>query len=145
MDGKRKSRVNENCLVARPCFNFSPLWDPVDRCVILEQIGRAGFIFCNKYCRVNFIQNSNNVIQNKKLKYEKEYKKTLTKTWTVTTSKSTFKLTLPLWGYEKRSPVSLSNTTFYGGLCSSWERLKFENIKCHFSENVSWWWSQKFH
>lgn len=109
------------------------------RCVILGQIDRAGFIFLNKYCQVNFTQNSNNVIQKQKLKYGKEYKKTLTKLppKTVTTGKSTFKLTPPLWGYEKRDPVSLSNTTFYGGLCSSWERLKLENIKCHFSENVS--------
>ena len=73
------------------------------RCVILGQIDRAGFIFCNKYCQVNFIQNSNNVIQKQKLKYGKEYKKTLTKLRPVTTSKSTFKLTPPLWGYEKRA------------------------------------------
>ena len=49
------------------------------RCVILGQIDRAGFIFFNKYCQVNFTQNSNNVIQKQKLKYGKEYKKTLTK------------------------------------------------------------------
>lgn len=111
------------------------------RCVILGQIDRAGFIFLNKYCQVNFTQNSNNVIQKQKLKYGKEYKKTLTKLppnrHNKTQQASQFKLTPPLWGYEKRNPVSLSNTTFYGGLCSSWERLKLGNIKCHFSENVS--------
>jgi len=108
------------------------------RCVILGQIGRTGFIFCNKYCQVNFIQNRNNVIQKQKLKYGKEYKKTLTKLRPNRHKKKVnFKLTPPLWGYEKRNPVSLSNTTFYGGLCSSWERLKLENIKCQFSENVS--------
>lgn len=108
------------------------------RSVILGQIDRAGFIFCNKYCQVNFIQNSNNVIQKQKLKYGKEYKKTLTKLRPNRHNKQVNFQTYPSFvGIREKSPVSLSNTTFDGGLCSSWERLKFENIKCHFSENVS--------
>ena len=144
MEGKRESRVSENCLVARPCVNFPSSVRP--RCVILRQIGRAGFIFCNKYCQVNFIQNSNNVIKKQKLKYGKEYKKTLTKLRPSRHNKQVKFQTYPsVVGKWEKSPVSLSNTTFYGGLCSAWERLKLENIKCHFSENVSRWWSQKFH